>query len=95
MITRVVKMHFREALCEDFEKLFRSRRAGIEAMPGCHSVTLHRDSRDPGVYFTISLWEDEASLDQYRASGFFKETWAATKALFAAKAEAWSLTTIP
>lgn len=94
MITRVVKMHFREAACADFEKLFRAKQAGIRQMPGCQSVELMKATSTTGLYFTISLWADEASLEQYRASAFFKETWKATKALFAQKAEAWSLSAL-
>ena len=43
------------------------------------------------VLFTYSHWEDEESLNNYRISETFKEVWPQTKALFAAKPQAFSL----
>ena len=48
--------------------------------------------RDKDGYLLIDAgWDSEEALDNYRSSPFFAETWRATKALFAAKAEAWSV----
>ncbi len=49
--------------------------------------------RLPGgpVLFTYSHWESEAALETYRHSELFAEVWAATKVLFNAKPEAWSV----
>jgi heme-degrading monooxygenase HmoA len=46
------------------------------------------------VYFTISQWESEEALNNYRHSEFFKQTWVKTKALFQERAEAYSLSSI-
>ncbi len=43
------------------------------------------------VLFTFSIWDSQAALDTYRHSELFRDTWAKTKALFAEKAEAWSV----
>jgi heme-degrading monooxygenase HmoA len=43
------------------------------------------------VLFTFSIWDSEAALENYRQSDLFRDTWAKTKALFAEKAEAWSM----
>jgi heme-degrading monooxygenase HmoA len=49
---------------------------------------------DDRVMMTYSLWDDEDSLNRYRHSDFFKQTWTTTKQLFAQKAEAVSLNEI-
>jgi heme-degrading monooxygenase HmoA len=41
--------------------------------------------------FTLSIWNKEEDLNEYRKSAFFKSTWAKTKILFCDKPEAWSL----
>lgn len=41
--------------------------------------------------FTLSHWESEENLEQYRQSELFKSTWAKTKVLFREKAQAWTL----
>jgi len=60
-------------------------------MPGCESLQLLQDKIIPGILFTFSRWKNEASLENYRQSELFIETWRKTKALFDQKAEAWSV----
>jgi len=36
------------------------------------------------------VWKDEASLERYRKSDLFKNTWQATKIYFADRPEAWT-----
>ena len=91
MITRLVRMRFREDAIGDFETLFGERKATIRSQPGCQQLKLWQDAHDPCVFFTYSIWDSETDLNRYRYSDFFKETWTLTKALFAAKAEAWSV----
>jgi (4S)-4-hydroxy-5-phosphonooxypentane-2,3-dione isomerase len=55
-------------------------------------MELLRATADSHILFTLSIWDDEAALDRYRASDLFQDTWAKTKALFQEKAEAWSTT---
>jgi heme-degrading monooxygenase HmoA len=52
---------------------------------------LLRFTDDPRVLFTLSIWENPEALEAYRRSELFQNTWAKTKALFAEKAEAWSV----
>lgn len=94
MIVRIVKMVFRPEATQDFETLFHERKEYIAGFPGCKHLQLLKDLNNPtsGIYFTYSYWEDEAALEAYRTSDFFKDTWSKTKALFADKAEAWSVT---
>ena len=44
--------------------------------------------------YHIENWENEEALNAYRHSDFFAHTWKRTKALFAERAEAWSVDTV-
>ncbi|MFN4081728.1 MAG: putative quinol monooxygenase [Saprospiraceae bacterium] len=95
MIKRVVKMTFRpESVAEFKEEVFEKSKAAIRAFPGCRYMELLCDTEHPDVLFTLSVWENAEALQSYRDSALFKKTWAATKALFAGRAEAWSLEVI-
>lgn len=95
MIKRIVKMHFRPEATDTFlHEVFEASKSRIRAFPGCRHMELLRHAAHPEVLFTLSIWDDEAALDQYRQSDLFKSTWARTKALFAHRAEAWTVTVI-
>ncbi|MDB5253329.1 MAG: antibiotic biosynthesis monooxygenase [Flaviaesturariibacter sp.] len=91
MVTRIVKMIFRDEAVEAFTALFDERKERIRACPGCSHLELWQDRKRPSVFFTFSRWDDEAALDAYRRSPFFEETWTMTRALFAERAEAWTV----
>lgn len=91
MIVRIVKMTFRPDAVEAFTDLFEDRKEIIRNFPGCSHLELWQDTKHTHVFFTYSIWESETHLDHYRFSDFFKDTWGRTKALFAEKAEAWSV----
>ncbi len=91
MIQRIVKMEFRADELANFLILFRQVKEKIEQCEGCQGLQLLADIKDPSVLFTYSIWSDEKALNKYRDSDLFKETWSKAKALFRAKAEAWSL----
>jgi len=84
-------MTFREDAVAAFTALFEERRQLIRDFPGCRHLELWQDAGDARIFFTYSLWESETHLDHYRFSGLFRDTWARTKALFAAKPQAWSV----
>lgn len=90
MITRLVKMTFKEDTIADFLKLFEERKERIKANPGCLHLEMLQEKTGGLICFTYSIWDDELSLEAYRQSSFFKETWTATKKLFAQRAEAWT-----
>lgn len=90
MLIRVVRMTFRPEATPDFLALFERTAPRIRATPGCHHLELWRDAADPARFATHSHWTDAAALDAYRASGLFRTTWAATRALFAEPATATS-----
>ena len=94
MIVRIVKMNFSEAAIPQFQALFEARKQTIRAFPGCIHLELWQDAADANIFFTYSMWESEDHLNHYRFSAFFKDTWSQTKALFAGKPEAWSVTRV-
>ena len=94
MLVRVVKMHFSSVFTAEFKTIFKAVQPKIEAFEGCTAVQLLQDKHTPEIFFTISHWQDEEHLNNYRNSELFKTTWAIVKPNFQFKAEAWSLLNI-
>ncbi len=92
MIVRIVRMTFQKDKLEEFQTLFNERKALIRHFEGCNHLELWQDAHDEHVFLTYSIWDSEKHLDHYRFSELFKDTWAKTKALFAEKPIAWSVT---
>ncbi len=90
MILRIVKMHFLEGEEPRFLEIYEEIQIKIRAFDGCQQLSLVRDREDPSIFFTVSQWDSEEALANYRKSDMFHETWQKTRALFASKAEAWS-----
>ncbi len=90
MMTRIVKMEFKNEEIGSFKQLFSSNKEKIRAQPGCHGLKLLEEQSDSGTFFTYSLWESEDHLNAYRNSDLFAQVWKNTRALFADKAKAWS-----
>ena len=91
MIVRIVRMEFREGEVAAFLSLFEERKGLIRNFRGCSHLELWQDANSPNSFFTYSHWDSEEALDHYRFSELFKDTWARTRDLFAAKAQAWSV----
>lgn len=91
MITRIVKMIFKEESIEIFLQLFEERKSMIRNFHGCTHLELWRDKHHTNTFFTYSKWESEDALNAYRQSHFFDDTWQQTKALFADKPQAWTV----
>ena len=91
MITRIVRMSFIPEKKDDFLEIFHGAKNQIRAMKGCQYLSLHRDYHHINVYYTLSKWDSQEALDQYRHSELFKTTWEATKKCFHEKAQAYSL----
>ncbi|GAB4147712.1 MAG: hypothetical protein Fur0041_21610 [Bacteroidia bacterium] len=91
MLTRVVKMTFLPEHTDTFIRLFDEHKLLIVSFPGCQKLEMHRDLNNPLIFFTISRWNSPEDLEQYRKSELFAQVWKQTKALFAEKAEAWSM----
>ena len=92
MVTRLVKMTFQEEKLPDFLQIFESVRNQIAAFEGCLALRIYSDITDKSVIFTYSEWDTETALNNYRNSTLFTTTWTATKKLFKAPPEAWSMT---
>ncbi len=94
MIKRLVKLHFQADKTTDFKAVFEQSKDKIRAMEGCLHLELLQDAKNPTIFFTLSHWDTEGSLNHYRHSDLFKTTWAKTKILFADKPEAWTTTVV-
>lgn len=92
MLVRFVQLTIQPEKTEEFISVFKRSKPTIEGFEGCHKVELLQQNNDSRVFFTRSLWTDEAALNNYRHSDFFEATWRKTKTLFDAPAKAWSLT---
>lgn len=84
-------MQFRPGEREAFLEIFNESKDRIRQFDGCQHLRLYNEAGLPDVFFTFSVWMSAEHLEAYRKSTLFQTTWAATKALFAEKAQAWSL----
>jgi (4S)-4-hydroxy-5-phosphonooxypentane-2,3-dione isomerase len=83
-------MSFHEERCADFEQKFADIKEQIGNQPGCANVKLLRAKGEENVYFTLSDWESDSDLDNYKETVLFETVWAEVKEWFNAKPEAWS-----
>jgi quinol monooxygenase YgiN len=74
-----------------FLELFRNSEQQIRQMPGCQFLELWQDADQANVYCTHSHWHSTEALNAYRRSELFGRVWPATKRLFAAPAQAFSV----
>ena len=91
MLTRIVKLTFKSENIASFERIFEETHQKIRNFEGCSFLALYQDMDNPSVFFTHSKWDNKVFLENYRQSDLFKTTWKKTKALFAEKPEAWSV----
>lgn len=89
MITRIVKLSFKQAYRAKFESDFPQTKKVVISNDGCHDVILLK-SKEAGIYFTYSTWDSEVHLNKYRNSDTFKKIWSQFKINFDNKAEAWT-----
>ncbi len=90
MLVRIVRMTFRPDALSDFHAIFDRSKQPIRSFPGNRHLELLGDPDNPAVRMTYSLWDNADALEAYRQSELFRQTWAATKALFAERATAFS-----
>lgn len=90
-LIRIVRMEFRPDEVDHFLALFETVKRRIRSFPGCRELYLLRDDALVHVMFTYSVWDDAESLSNYRSSALFRDTWKATRVLFAAPAQAHSM----
>lgn len=92
MLIRIVKLTFKQENISSFEAIFEETKEKIINFKGCAHLELYQDMKNPAVFFTYSHWENEAALEAYRDSDFFKKVWSKTRMLFQDKPQAWSVT---
>ena len=80
-------MTFTQVTLPQFEAIFNKHEKAIGGQSGCVQVELVKDSINPLVRATVSRWDSEESLNDYRKSELFGEVWPETKRLFAAAPE--------
>ena len=86
-------MTFKQENISDFKLIFYESQKLIAAFDGCYHLELMKDISNTCIFFTISHWESEESLNHYRDSYLFKSTWSKVKPLFSERALVWSLST--
>ncbi|MFZ2905060.1 MAG: antibiotic biosynthesis monooxygenase family protein [Cyclobacteriaceae bacterium] len=91
MIIRIVRMHFTDAGVDEFLEIFNRNKSAIRNFPGCSHLQLLKDAEDPNTYTTLSHWDNQQSLDNYRKSELFGSVWGRVKTLFAERTQAFSL----
>ena len=87
-------MTFEPKLVKQFVAIFEESKNKIRNFEGCLHLELWNDQQNKNIYFTYSHWQTEEHLHSYRHSPLFIAVWKKTKALFAARPEAWSVTKI-
>ena len=90
MITRIVKLSFKEEHIEEFQAIFEESKQKIISQKGCLKVEMLQDISAKNIFFTYSWWVSEEDLNNYRNSVLFAGVWAQTKILFNDKPMAWS-----
>lgn len=91
MIIRLVKLTFRTEQVDAFRELFGTHKGQIRGAAGCSHLALWQDDTVPGLFFTLSHWNEASDLEAYRESALFRGIWRMVKPWFAAPAEAWTL----
>ena len=91
MVTRIVKMTFRNDCAEEFLLIFEEYKSRIRAAEGCTELHFLRDTSDPRVFFTYSQWQSEMDIENYRHSETFGAVWPRVKVLFDEPAQAWTV----
>lgn len=84
-------MAFKPEMTQEFLSVFNESKSQIAQFPGCLALSLYQDIHLENVFYTVSIWENENSLENYRNSELFRTTWLKTKILFHEKPLAFSL----
>jgi heme-degrading monooxygenase HmoA len=83
-------MTFQPRDVEKFLNIFNQYKTRIKSAEGCTSLELIQNTEFPDQISTLSQWDSQFYLDNYRGSDVFKEVWPMTKELFSAKPRATS-----
>ena len=81
MLLRIVHMEFQEEKVLEIQKLFKNIKGKISDFKGCEQIHLYRDKDQFNVLYRHSHLLSVDHLNKYKASLFFKTTWAEVKIL--------------
>lgn len=91
MLIRIVRMHFTDAGVNEFLEIFNANKEAIRNFEGCTHLQLLRDTNEPNTFATLSHWQNETHLNNYRKSELFGKVWGQVKTLFSERSLAFSL----
>lgn len=90
MITRIVKLTFKDERSEEFLAFFETIKNQVNDFEGCLGMQLVQVKDSPNTIFTYSQWKSEIELNNYRDSSTFGKVWPKIKPWFADKPQAWT-----
>ncbi len=90
MIRRIVKLSFQASKVDDLHAFLKEKVESIRAVDGCEHLEILQDRKNKGLIFTLSHWQSEDHLNNYRKSQVFGGVWPILKAGFNAPPEAYS-----
>ena len=82
MITRMIYVNVPQDKSAEAERLWKEECAPLMIkQPGCVSEQFLRGRENSGEFISLSVWEDQAAIDRYRASADHKEIQRHTRGL--------------
>ncbi|MBK6390886.1 MAG: antibiotic biosynthesis monooxygenase [Saprospiraceae bacterium] len=94
MITRIVKMEIKPEAIDTFMDIFSHHAINMESVAGCMTLQLLQNDPEATIFFTISTWQRQEDLENYRQSELFSVVWSKVKPLFCARPQAWTTQSI-
>jgi len=91
MLIRMVKLSFEADKVPLFLAHFDTVKEKVRHFPGNNFMELYQDKKAAHQFFTYSIWDDEAALENYRQSELFRGIWTYIKPFFNDKPQAWSV----
>ena len=82
MITRMIYVNVPQEKTAEAERLWKQECAPLMIQqPGCVSEQFLQGRENRGEFISLSVWEDQAAIDRYRASDAHKEIQRHTRGL--------------
>ncbi len=94
MIVRVVHLPADPEKFDELAELYERGAKVVRSWPGALKLELFHDSEEPYTLVTISHWESEEALQDYRHSEYFRGFWPKVRATLRGRASAETLVPI-
>ncbi len=91
MIVRIVRLPADPAKFDELAELYKNGAKVVRSWPGSLKLELFQDADDPYTLVTISHWESEEALQDYRHSDYFRGFWPKVRASLRNSASAETL----